>query len=72
MEFAAAAWTRLRAVLAQRRETVAAILHAAGGFLMSASPLLAAAPPFGLAFAGAAIGGRMLWASAGAIFGYLT
>jgi len=72
MGFAAAAVSKLRAVLAQRREAVAAVLYAAGGFLMSASPVLAQAPPFGLAFAGAAAGGRMLWASAGAIFGYLT
>jgi len=66
---AAAAW--LRTVWDKRREAVVQLAHFAAGFLMSASPVLASAPPFGLAFAGAALPSRALAAGTGAMAGYL-
>ena len=72
MEFAAAALSRLRAVLSKQRDAAVCVLTAACGFVTSASPILSAASPFGLAFAGAVSAPHALWATAGAVAGYLT
>lgn len=72
MEFATAALEHLRTAFEKRRQAVLCLCAASGGFLTSASPLLSSASPFGLAFAGAVGAPQALWASAGAVLGYLT
>jgi stage II sporulation protein E len=72
MDFAASRFSRLRAALEKRRDAIACLGAAAGGFVTAASPILSAASPFGLAFAGAVDAPQALWATAGAVAGYLT